>query len=171
MDIEPFQIIHLHWPSCGWDNSVSWDPSGSVDQIIGFIHLKDDISFYAPYHFKAYQPHNNFIILENKFCIYFAKSSLLMILIYAFKIYYKILIPDKCLSVFGVFIGLSPLSRYHIYVLKHIIYIIFYCCANLEYFKVQSSCAQINLSPRYTKITIRGSLSYKRTFIYKGYMC
>ena len=45
-----------------------------------------------------------------------------MILIYAFKIYYEILIPDKCLSVFDVLLGLSPLSRYHMYVLMQIIY-------------------------------------------------
>ena len=164
MYIDLLQIIHLYWPPCHWYNSVSWELSGSVDQIIGLVHLKKDISFYAPYHLKAYQSHNSFIIPE-KNCKYFVKSSPLMILIYVFIIYHKILIPDKCLSVFGVLLGLSPLSRYDMYVLKQIIYIIFCCCTNLEDFKVQSSCAQINLNPGYSKITTRGSLSYKRTFI------
>ena len=66
MDIEPSHMIHLYPPPYDWDNSVSWELSGSVDQIIGFIDFKDDISFYAAYHLKAYQPHNNFIILEKQ---------------------------------------------------------------------------------------------------------
>ena len=40
----------------------------------------------------------------------------------------------------------------------------FCCCSNLEYCKVQSSCAQINLNLGYCKITIKGCLSFKGGF-------
>ena len=45
-----------------------------------------------------------------------------MIFICIYKIYYEILIEYNCLFAFDVLLGLSPLSRYHVYVLVHIIY-------------------------------------------------
>ena len=36
IDIASFHMLHLYWPPCDWNNSVSWELSGSVEQIIGF---------------------------------------------------------------------------------------------------------------------------------------
>ena len=43
---------------------------------------------------KEYQPYINLLTLKNH-CKYLMKSSALMILLYGFKIYYELLIPDN----------------------------------------------------------------------------
>ena len=57
---------------------------------------KKDISFYTPPHLKVYQPYSNFLILINNFPFRkLVKISAVMILIYAFNIYYEILITNN----------------------------------------------------------------------------
>ena len=61
--------------------------------IIYPFNAKEDISFYTPPHLKVYQPYRNFLIRINNFPFRkLVKSSAVMILIYAFNIYYEILI-------------------------------------------------------------------------------